>query len=109
MLESDLKAWQDDVGIYNEAVDTIVRDKFTLKKSIEDHLNLFFDFDAISFNEVFTEIKIRWNYDKEPAIHPKDLVDLNMDFIITHEFDDRYGDGIVLKVYPFGLEEFKKR
>ena len=40
---------------------------------------------------------------KRSKVSPDKLKDLNMDIIVTHDYSESLGHGIVLEVYPFKL------
>lgn len=103
----DIEKWREDVSTHNHAMEVMVNDRFTLKKTIITHLKQYFDFDDISFENDFSVITLKWDYSKGLVINPSDLIGLNMEFTVSHEFSDELGDGVIVQLYPFGFEELE--
>lgn len=106
MNEHEFDRWKKGVEDYNRVLVTLANDQKTLKNLMIEHLKLFFkDFDEVIFRESFKEILIIWNCLKEPVMNPEKLVDLNMEFSVSHDFFEKHGEAIIVTLHPFGEEE----
>lgn len=103
MNKEELRAWQDGVMEHCRMVNTVMDDRMALKKLIEEHLSQFFDWDDIEYGKDFNTITLAWKYGTDPIIKIKNLMNLEMDFIISHGFTKELGDGARVILYPFGL------
>ena len=98
-----LDTWKDSVREHSRMMATLVNDSLVIKKLMIDYLKQYFDFDEIQFSNDFTRISLKWSYEHEPFINPEELSCLGMEFIITHDYSETLGHGVVIEVYPFGL------
>ena len=103
----DIDKWCEDVTAHNHAMQVIVNDRIVLKEAITTHLKQYFDFDDIKFENDFSVITLKWNYSKGLVINPPDLIGLDMEFTVSHQFTEELGDGVIVELYPFGLEELE--
>lgn len=105
MNSEEFKQWQDAVMEHSRMLETLVDDRFTIKKLMINHLKQFFDFDEIKFDDLFNKIILKWEYKNDPIIKPDELVGLGMDLIISHDYSETLGHGVIIELYPFGLPE----
>ena len=105
MSPEDLEMWKESVFEYTRMVETLVDDRVAIKDLISNHLKQFFDYDEISFDDLFNRIILKWSYDNDPVIKVDELDGWNMDFIISHNYSEQLGHGVIIEVYPFGLPE----
>lgn len=105
MISDRLNSWREDVLHHRRILDTIARDRIVIKDVMIEFLQQFFDFDEIQFTNDFDKITMKWSYEHEPIIKPSALVDLGMDFIISHDYSETLGHGVIITIYPFGLPE----
>ena len=84
MSPEDLEMWKESVFEYTRMVETLVDDRVAIKDLISNHLKQFFDYDEISFDDLFNRIILKWSYGNDPVIKVDELDGLNMDFIISH-------------------------
>lgn len=103
MNREELRAWQDGVFEHCQMVRTLMNDRNTLKKLIEEHLSQFFEWDDIEYDKDFNTITLAWKYGSDPIIRIEKLKNLGIDFIISHGFTKDLGDGARVILYPFGL------
>lgn len=104
MDKESLRKWQDAVMLNCQALETVLNDRVTLKDLMEEHLKEFFEgYVLIEFDKDFNKITLKWEYQHDPIIKVDRIKDLGMDFIISHSYDSKYGEGVVLELYPFGL------
>lgn len=104
MDKESLREWQDDVMVNCHTLETIIKDRVILKDLMEEHLKEFFEgYVLIDFDKDFNKITLKWEYQRDPIIKVDRIKDLGMDFIISHNYDSKYGEGVVLELYPFGL------
>lgn len=101
----NVELWKEDVMTHRKTVATVLNDRKMLKKSMENYLHEYFNYDLIKFSTDLNEITLLWSYDNEPVINPTKLVDLGMDFVISSEYDDELGMSASIKIYPFGVED----
>lgn len=101
----EFRQWQDAVMEHSKMMETLVDDRVTIKELISNHLKQFFDYDEISFDDLFNKIILKWSYKNDPVIQLDKLDGLNMDFIISHDYSEQLGHGVVIELYPFGLPE----
>lgn len=104
MNSEDMIHWQNAVREHRTMIDSLANDSIEIKELMKKHLKKFFDFDDIKFEDNFRKIVLKWEYSRDPVINPNDLTGLDMIFIISHRYDDNYGDGIVIELYPFGFD-----
>ena len=105
MNEKQLGTWIKSVNKYNKTLSSLIEDSVSIEKLITAHLKEFFDFDEIKFHHGYKRIILMWDYDNNPVINPSVLSDLSMEFMITHEWSEKHGDGVIIEVYPFGRGE----
>ena len=108
MNRDELKKWLTDVDTYNHTMEVILNDRMLLKQSITSHLSKYFDFDDIEISTDFSVITLKWDYSKGLVINPSNLEGLDMDFTVSHRYDDRLGDGVIVELYPFGIKEIEE-
>lgn len=98
----NLDDWRTDVNKHNEIMRTLVDDRLKIKEWMIDYLKQFFKFDEIQFTDCFEKIILKWSYEHNPMMNPKDLEDLGMSFVINHDYSDTLGHGVIIELYPFG-------
>lgn len=103
MNREELRRWQDNVFEHCQMVKTLGNDRKTLEKLIEKHLSQFFEWDDIIYDKDFNTITLAWGYGHDPVIRIEKLKNLGMDFIISHDYSSKLGDGARVILYPFGL------
>lgn len=86
-------------------LDQLVVDRDILKNEIEKHLSQFFDWEEIEYNRDFSVIKLKWAYGESPVIKADKISDLNMDWIISADYDDKANRIVLIEVYPWGVKE----
>ena len=101
----NLDTWKKAVDEHISILDQTIEDRNTLKKSIEEHLSQFFEWEEIEYNRDFTIITLSWAYDKSPVIKADKISDLKMDWIINADYDDKANRIVVIELYPWGVEE----
>ena len=101
----NLENWRKAVDEHISIVDQTIRDRDVLKKSIEEHLGRFFDWDSIDYNRDFTVITLSWEKDVNPVIKSENISDLGMDWIIKTGRDSRAFAIVEIEVYPWGIKE----
>lgn len=99
----DLESWKESVFEHSHMMETLVNDRVAIKEWISDYLKQFFDYDIISFDDLFNKIILKWYYQNDPIIKPDVIKDLNMEFIVSHEYSEELGDGVIIEIYPFGV------
>ena len=97
------KVWQESVVEHMDFLSKLVDDKILLKKTIEEHLSEFFEWDEIEYDNDFRKIVLKWEYRNHPVIKTEKINELLMDFIIADDFTSNGSHGIVVELYPFGL------
>ena len=105
MNKEEFEIWKDSVFEHFRMLNDLVDDRLEIKELMEQHLKQFFDYDEITFADDFNKIIVKFQYGSDPVINPKKLQDLNMEMIISHEYSEKLGDGVIIELYPFGLEE----
>lgn len=105
MDKEDFRVWQDAVMEHSQMLQRVVDDRILLKEKIIEHLKQFFEYDDIKFTNDFSKITLKWAYENDPVIPMNQLNGLMMDFIITTTYDSELGQGVVIELYPFGVEE----
>ena len=101
----EIELWKESVFEHTHTLDLLANDRIAIKDLMRDHLKQYFKFDRIEFHDNFNRILLKFDYMNNPVIEPEDLVDLGMEFIITHDYSEELGHGVVIEVYPFGLPE----
>ena len=105
MNKEEFEIWKDSVFEHFRMLNDLVDDRLEIKELMAQHLKQFFDYDEIKFTDDFNKIILKYRYENNPVIDPKKLQDLNMVMIIGHEYSETLGDGVIIELYPFGLEE----
>lgn len=100
-----LELWRNGVMENNHQLSSILSDKVQLKNALAGHLKRFFDFDKIVFNYDLSVVTLKWEYGHDIIIDYNNINNIGMDWIISTEFSDGLGQGVVVKVFPFGLKE----
>lgn len=100
----ELETWKNAVSIHLDSLESIIEDRKILKNSIETHLKSCFDWDDIEYNKDFTVITLKWEYNHNPVIRHENISELNMDWIIRADYDDKAFRIVIVEVYPFGIE-----
>lgn len=103
MNNEEFRQWQDAVMEHSRMMDSLVDDRIAIKELMIEHLKQFFDYDEIVFDDKFNKITLKWEYKNDPVIMPEKLVELGMDFIISHDYSEALGHGVMIELYPFGL------
>ena len=101
----NLEGWKEDVRVNCHTLETLMKDRVTIRREMTNHLKNFFGFDEIEFTDDFNKITLKWGYLHDPVIRQGSLEGLGMDFIITQTYDSKLGQSVVLELYPFGLPE----
>lgn len=86
-------------------LDQLIVDRGILKDEIEKHLAQFFDWEEIECNRDFSVITLKWAYGESPVIKADKISDLNMDWIISADYDDKANRIVLIEVYPWGVKE----
>ena len=105
MDAEQLELWRNAVIEHRVRVESVADDHAELKRVFELHLKRFFDYDAIDFKLDFSEITLAWKYEHDPIIDFDSISDLGMPCIISSEYNESLGQSVIIKVYPFGIEE----
>ena len=105
MNTDEFRQWQDAVMEHSKMMETLVDDRVVIKDLMINHLKQFFDYDEIKFDDLFNKIILKWSYENDPVIRLDKLDGLGMDFIISHDYSEQLGHGVVIELYPFGLPE----
>lgn len=105
MNHEELEVWRDSVFEHSKMMETLVNDRVIIKELISNHLKLYFEYDEIKFDDLFNKIILKWEYNNNPIINPDDLNGLGMEFIISHDYSESLGHGVIIELYPFGLPE----
>ena len=101
----NLENWRKAVDEHISILDQTVEDRNTLKKSIEEHLSQFFDWDNIEYNRDFSIITLKWEKDVNPVIKSETISKIGMNWIIKTGRDDGAFAVVEIEVYPWGVEE----
>ena len=101
----NLDQWNQAVDEHLKMVDSLIEDRITLKNMFNEHLRKFFDYDSIEYSKDFRSISMQWDYGREVSIDNDTISNLGMDWLISTEFTDKLGYGVVVTVYPFGLKK----
>ena len=94
----NLENWRKDAHNLNAVVETTIKDKEILQRSMGFYLKQIFDYDEIDFSENFE--KIRLYFDKDTPVKVADT-DIDLSWEITTSFTDKFGFGVAIDVYPF--------
>ena len=105
MNKESIELWREGVMENCHQLESILSDRVELKNAITSHLKMFFDFDKIQFSNDLNVITLSWEYGHDVIINEDNIHFLGLDWIITTEFNDELGQGVVVKVYPFGFIE----
>lgn len=105
MNTEQLDQWGQAINEHMVMVDSLINDRITLKNMFSEHLRQFFDYDSIEYSKDFRSISLRWDYGRNVSIDNDTISNLGMDWLISTEFTDKLGYGVVVTVYPFGLEK----
>lgn len=105
MNSEEFMQWQDAVMEHSKMMETLVDDRVVIKELMINHLKQFFDYDEIRFDDLFNKVVLKWEYKNDPIIKPDELIGLGMDFIISHDYSESLGHGVIVELYPFGLPE----
>lgn len=100
-----LELWRNGVMENNHQLASILSDKMQLKNAFAGHLKQFFDFDKIVFSNDLSLVTLKWEYGRDIIIDYENTYNIGMDWVISTEYSDELGQGLVVKVYPFGLKE----
>lgn len=104
----NLDQWNQAVDEHLKMVDSLIEDRITLKNMFNEHLRKFFDYDSIEYSKDLRVISMRWDYGREVSIDNDFISELGMDWLISTEFTDKLGYGVVVTIYPFGKEVSKE-
>lgn len=100
-----INTWKSDVEDHNKALETIIKDRQILMEQISEHLKSFFDYDTIKFSRDFKLITLKWDKDTHPIIKHENIHQLGFDWEIEAGYDDNAFRIVIVKIYPFGLED----
>ena len=102
----NIQEWRDGVREHLDSLDTVINDRKTLKKLIEEYLSQFFDFDSWETNRDFSKIILKWDKNHSPVFkEDSNISELGMDWIITAGYDDEANRIVEIELYPWGVEE----
>lgn len=101
----NLDQWNQAVDEHMTMLNSLIDDRITLKNMFSAYLRQFFDYDSIDYSRDFRVITLRWEEDRNVSIDNDTISNLGMDWLISTEFTDKLGYGVVVIVYPFGLKE----
>ena len=101
----NLDTWKKAVDEHISILDQTIEDRNTLKKSIEEHLSQFFEWEEIEYNRDFTVITLSWAYGVSPVIKADKISDLKMDWIINADYDDKANRIVTVEIHPWGVED----
>lgn len=104
-MKKDLEKWKDDINYHRNALNDLMAERIRLKDEISIHIKEYFDFDNITFNSDFSKIILKFQYDTDPVIRDGSLDNLGLDFIISHDYSEEFGHGVVIELYPYGLSD----
>ena len=99
----EIENWKSSVNNHREYLNTIIEVRKTLKNQMEEHLKSVFDYNSIEFSTDLSVITMSWLPYTSPIIYHDKICDLNMDWVIEADYDDRANRIVVIKVYPFGV------
>lgn len=105
MDKERLEQWKDGVMEHCKYVQDMIKQRKLLKEHIEEHLSQFFDWESIEYSKDFDVITLTWAYGHNPIIYHDKIGELNMDWTIKAEYDDKAFRVVVIEVHPFGIEE----
>lgn len=105
MNSEELEMWKESVFEHTHMMETLVNDRVAIKELMSNHLKQYFEYDEIKFDDLFNKITLKWEYMNDPIIIPDKLIGLGMDFIISHDYSESLGYGVIIELYPFGLPE----
>lgn len=105
MTPDDLQQWKNNVNTHIDYLNCIVDARKSLKKTIEDHLRVCFNWDDIEYNRDFSVITLKWDKENNPIIRAENISELSMDWIIRADYDDSAFRIVVIEIYPWGLKE----
>ena len=108
MNHEELELWKESVFEHTRMMETLVDDRVAIKELISNHLKQFFEYDEIKFDDLFNKIILKWDYRNNPVINPDDLIGLGMEFIISHDYSETLGHGVIIELYPFGLPKVEE-
>ena len=108
MNHEELELWKESVFEHTRMMETLVNDRVAIKVLISNHLKQFFEYDEIKFDDLFNKIILKWDYRNNPVINPDDLIGLGMEFIISHDYSETLGHGVIIELYPFGLPKVEE-
>ena len=100
----ELETWKKAVNEHIDMLNSLVDDRKSLKKSIEEHLKSCFEWDDIEYNRDFSVITLKWDKDTSPVIYHDKISELGMDWSIHADYDENAFKIIVVEVYPWGVE-----
>ena len=105
MNRDELELWREAVFVHSKQRDDLVNDRKEIKSRLEAHLKQFFSFDEIEYCDFdFNKIELKFKRDVSPVI-PKNIGELNMDWIISTGYDDKAFSIVVIEIYPFSIIE----
>lgn len=100
-----LDQWNQAVDEHMSMLESLINDRIALKSMFNEHLRKFFDYDSIEYSKDFKVITLRWDYGRNVSIDNDTISNLGMGWVISTEFTDKLGYGVVVTVYPFGSDK----
>ena len=102
----DLKVWRDGVCHLLDELDKLVDTRNDFISLMKEHIDQCFSgYRSVGFKTDLTEITINYPKNVNPVIKPETIHKLGMDWIIKAGYDDEAYRIVVIKLYPFGVEE----
>ena len=105
MNSEEMELWKEAVFLHIEQRNELVNDRKEIKSHLEAHLKEFFSFDEIEYCDFdFNKIELKFMRDVSPVI-PKNIGELNIDWIISTGYDDKAFSIVIIEIYPFGIDK----
>ena len=102
----DLKTWKSGVEELLKELDRLVDTRNQFIELMKSHIDQCFQgYKTIEFKNDLSEITITYEQGHNPIIRPEHIHKLGMDWLIEAGFDDKAFRIVVIKLYPFGLNE----
>ena len=103
MNKENLGKWRNAVDEHLSYVSQLSKDQEAIEDMMIEHINRFFNWDEIEFSENYRKIRLYFGRENSPVI-PEDIGSLEMDWRVTTDFTDKLGTGVVIEIYPYGLD-----
>lgn len=102
----EIKTWKSGVDALLTELDDLVKTRNDFRDVLKKHLDqVFGGYESMEFKNDLTEVTIKYAYENNPVIKPETIHKLGMDWIIEAGYDDKAFRIVIIKIYPFGLEE----